>query len=242
MLAALLTSLVLLEPTGNVDEAIDPQEAVPEPPTLPEPPVKGPEPTPPEPVRWEAPSGCPGAQTLRRGIEQRLGRRLVADEVEVDARVSARAEGFTLELRTTVDGLTDTRTLEAAECEALADATALVVALAVDPVAVAEVLEAARAVALEDEPIAAPPLLPATSSSDSTEEAEPTAPPATPDSELGVGRDRGLEGGILRLTGGLGLGAVPGPTGALSLAGGLQWRRARLELEGSYWVPRRTDP
>ncbi len=48
-------------------------------------------------------------------------------------------------------------------------------------------------------------------------------------------------GGVLRLYGGGELGAVPGPTGAVGLAGGLLWRRLRVELAGVYLAPRTAE-
>lgn len=254
MLLALLTALALLEPSEpprveaapSTERPSEPSEAVPEPPDVPELPdvpeadadgdADGP-----TDVRWAGPEGCPPASSVRRGIERRLGRTLATDEVQVDGTVVAIEEGFSLDLRTTAGELTDTRTLEAARCESLADATALVVALAVDPVAVAEVIQATRSVPIDE----APPVLVEPSEPATPSEPAASGEPATP-SEPADAREpeptRGLEGGVLRATAGVGLGATPGVTGALSLAGGLQWRRARLEVLGSYWIPRRTAP
>ncbi|MEM9456363.1 MAG: hypothetical protein AAGF11_19430 [Myxococcota bacterium] len=211
----------------------------PQPPVLPDPPGSAtgelPGPGPGE-LRWSAPSGCPTPDELRDGIERRLGRELTPGEAQVDARVEPYQGGYRLTLRTTTGDLVDGRTLDADDCGALADATALIVALAVDPVAVAGALELWRAAEAQTEAQPAPILpgpTPARRSgpADRPAESEPT-PPA---------KERGLAGGVLRLTGGVGLGAVPGATGALSLAGGLRWRRARLELEGGYWIPRRSE-
>jgi hypothetical protein len=45
-------------------------------------------------------------------------------------------------------------------------------------------------------------------------------------------------GALVRLHGGPEYGAVPGPTGALGLAAGLLWKRARLEVQGTWLAPR----
>ncbi|MDC0723517.1 hypothetical protein [Nannocystis bainbridge] len=57
----------------------------------------------------------------------------------------------------------------------------------------------------------------------------PLQPPAGPARRLG---------GLLRIQGGAELGALPGVSGAIMLAGGLLWRRARLELRGAFLTPR----
>ncbi len=213
------------------------EPALPEPPELPEPPPTGATPPPPGPasLQWSAPIGCPTTDELRGGIERRLGRTLEPSEAEIDARIDATEGGYRLSLRTTVDGVADERTLDADDCGALADATALIVALAVDPVAVAGALELWNREASEQTPPSEPVARPALRRRAMPESSEPSAePPAQ--------SPRGLAGGIMRVGGGVGLGAVPGVTGALSLAGGLRWQRARLELEGSYWIPRRSEP
>lgn len=52
------------------------------------------------------------------------------------------------------------------------------------------------------------------------------------------GRPRRRLGGALRVQGGPEYGALPGVSGAVMLAGGLLWRRARLELRGTFLSPR----
>lgn len=218
-----------------------------EPPVLPEPPGPGlPEPPEPEPgevvappegegIGWTAPPGCPGADELRRGIERRLGRTLVAGEARTEALVELRAEGgYRLALRITAGELTEERTLEADDCRALADATGLVVALAIDPVAVAEVIEPWH----EDDPLETPPAVPTPMVTEPVREPV-TPPPGEPADAPG---QPGRPGALLRVGAGVGLGAVPGVTGVPSLAAGLRWPRARLELEGAYWIPRGSEP
>lgn len=215
-------------------------EPVPEPPELPEPP-DGPE-LPPEPdaIRWAAPVGCPAGPELRRGIERRLGRTLAPGEANVDAQVEPRAQGgYRLVLRTSAAGVVDERTLEADDCRALADATALVVALAIDPVAVAEAMEAFAADDEVEPPRETPPVGPAPA----RREATTTELRSTTDSgEASEPAERSRPEGLLRVGAGVGLGALPGVTFVPSLAAGLRWRRARLELEGTYWIPRVSEP
>lgn len=248
-LLAVLSLPWLAGVSREVEPASEPAKpespVLPEPPELPEPP-DGPE-LPPEPdaVRWVAPVGCPSAPDLRRGIERRLGRTLAPGEANVEAQVDPQAQGgYRLVLRTSAAGVVDERVLEADDCRALADATALVVALAIDPVAVAEAMEAFAPVdEIEAPPTETPPVAPAPARRDATTtELGATEPRATP----GAGdeaSERSLRpGGLLRVGAGVGLGALPGVTGVPSLAAGLRWRRARLELEGTYWIPRVSDP
>jgi hypothetical protein len=58
----------------------------------------------------------------------------------------------------------------------------------------------------------------------------PSAPPRKPR----------RPGAPVRLHGGPEYGAVPGPTGALGLAAGLLWKRARLEVQGTWLAPQAT--
>lgn len=211
------------EPAEPVeDEAIaEPgtdEATLPEPPALPEPP--GPSESsvelepPPVPVRWSAPAGCPTPEDVQQGIERRLGRPLADDELRLEATVSEVPGGYRLALRTEAAGAVRERAIDSEDCAALADAAALIAALAVDPVAVAGVVDL--------EPEASP-----------TAEPRPARAPPRP--------SRRGPGGVMRLAGGVGLGALPGVTGGAALAGGLRWPRARLEVEGGYWIPRRSD-
>ncbi|MCH9681127.1 MAG: hypothetical protein K0V04_06830 [Deltaproteobacteria bacterium] len=208
----------------------------PEPPSLPEPPPTSVgEDTRDTAVRWSAPSGCPSSEALSRGVERRLGRTLSSEEVTVEATVTTGGSGrYRLALRTEVDGVSDQRSLEADDCSALADATALIVALAVDPVAVADALGAWRAPAPEDAPPVAvgPTVAPNESPRRGTRRGGDDGAPAGPSDQ------RAPVGGVFRASPGVGLGATPGVTGAFALAGGLRWSRARIELEGGYWLPR----
>lgn len=215
------------EPAASEGAAVAPDDpALPEPPDLPEPPGSAPEPPgsepEPEPLRWSAPVGCPSAAELRQGIELRLGRPLGPREAQIDARVDPGEGGYRLTLRAEARGVSEQRTLDADDCGALTAAAALIVALAVDPVAVAEVMESTA------EPDALPPAPRRRSASPG---------PSTPESAA-----RGFLGGLLRVGAGVGLGAGPGATAVPSLSGGLRWGRARLELEGSYWIPRPSEP
>lgn len=107
-------------------------------------------------LRWSAPPGCPDRAALLAGIARRRGRPLVAGEVDVDARISRNAGRHLLRLRVRAGARSERRSLAADTCAPLADATALLITLALD--------------ATSDTPPALPPgVVP-----------EPTADPLTP--------------------------------------------------------------
>lgn len=90
-------------------------------------------------VAWLAPEGCPPASELRAQIDELLGGTAGARATE-DIGVRATVEQGALWL-VTIDTRTAAsngrRTLEATTCQGLANATALIVALMIDPDAVA---------------------------------------------------------------------------------------------------------
>ncbi|WP_434427356.1 hypothetical protein [Nannocystis pusilla] len=217
---------------------------------VPEPPAAG--------LVWEAPGGCPGREVLLAAIDRRLGRAF-AGEVQVEARVALQAEAprYRLVLRISTRGRGAARTLTSQRCAALVDATALLVAsaarreaeagavpsaVAVEEVELAEAAEVPtpepEAVAPGGEPVA-PAAGPAAGPEGEVELEGPLATSVSSETPLEArgGRTRRL-GGALRVQGGAELGALPGVSGAVMLAGGLLWRRARLELRGTFLTPR----
>ncbi len=95
--------------------------------------------SPPVQLAWSAPSGCPDAAHVRRELERLLDEPIAT---EAPPRFTARASveqgddgRWHLRLSMALDEAE--RTLEGDTCEELADATALIIALAVDPVGVA---------------------------------------------------------------------------------------------------------
>ncbi len=117
--------------------------------------------------RWDAPAqGCPEAGFVRGEIERLLGRPLGADgegrsAMTAIARVREEEGAWDLRLWTVRDGRTHFRVVTAESCELVAQAGALITAMAIDPDALTrgsqeatEVAEAAEASAQEVE---APP-------------------------------------------------------------------------------------
>ncbi|PCC74848.1 hypothetical protein SAMN02745121_05973 [Nannocystis exedens] len=216
-------------------------------------------------IEWQAPAGCPDRRALADAIVGRLGREPTADELSLVGRVQREGPSqYHLNLRLTVDGHAETRSLSARRCAALVDAAALLTALALDRAA-AERSAAAGPVAPEAEPTPVEPQPPAPepASEPGLAPATPAAPAADavfdPDAPLPAPlpepppepaavtlpgplapapppRKRG-PGALLRLSAGLEVGAVPAPTAGLELAAGVLWRRARLEFHAVHLVP-----
>jgi hypothetical protein len=93
---------------------------------------------PPAPVKleWLAPAGCPATAAVLAQVERILGPATSAERKDVTARavVSRAGHGrWQVALTTRVGAWTGERSFSADSCKALADATALIVALTVDP-------------------------------------------------------------------------------------------------------------
>ncbi len=189
------------------------------------------EPTAPS-LAWEAPGeGCPAAAE----VERRLARLLGDDGsvVRAAARVEPSASGWRVELALEWRGHRDTRTLEAERCDTLADATVLLVATMVDPVAV--LLRTSRAAPAPV--VAAPPSPPPAVVAPPPVRTlgEPPRRPA-PERRARPPRDRGLALGV---SGQLDLGSLPRVAGGVAAQLGWRWPWARLYAEAVYLPSRR---
>ncbi len=176
-------------------------------------------------LHWDAPNlDCPDEAHVQRAVRELLGGDDPAtSHVDARARVERVAEGTWREHLTTVrDGTTGERVFDAGSCNSLADATALIVALAIDPQRVqtgagsAATTEAsataAATTALAPEPDHVPPPI-----------AARTHAPA-PSS---------LFAAFAAISGDLG--TLPRAAYGLHLGAALLFPRARLELYGGYW-------
>jgi hypothetical protein len=87
---------------------------------------------------WHAPDGCPDASEVTHRVRSYLGPFKSTDRtVSATARVVHDNGVWRAEIRTSVGDVTLDRRLEAGRCDALADATALLIALSVNPAALA---------------------------------------------------------------------------------------------------------
>lgn len=204
---------------------------------------------------WHAPAECPDAGAVRHDVDRALGGRHTvarAADLHVRAVVTPAAAGMSLRLETAQGGEAGVRVLTAPACAELAEATAIIVALMIDPAAVAET--AAR------EPAPASPALlahavapsgPTAMASAIDRAIELSAPPpsdrrdpgdrshASERAPIATGDDAALPvrfHAALALAGDVG--ALPGASAGLALSAGAALGIARLELAGT-WLPSR---
>lgn len=188
-------------------------------------------------LSWEAPAGCPGSEQVRellRGLSS--GSHAPA---RVRARIEPRGSGFAESLEIAVDGAIEQRVLEGKACLELARATALLVAISLDPIVAVEGLERTREASSE---IPEPPAPARIERATTSFPADTTTTPAGlrgPDAR-GV-RPRWLVDG--NAVAGASWGSVPGVAGLVGAALGVERSagdapRLRLALEGRYTVPK----
>jgi hypothetical protein len=170
-------------------------------------------------LRWHAPAGCPSEREVRAEIERLLGHPVPENESSTllaEADVEAAEGAFRVRLRTSTDRDAGEKRLEAPSCRSLADAVALVVALAYDPQALAEG--------------ATPP--------------GPKSPPAPDGGRAKEGR-RPDDGPPLRPSVDLSVAALVGALPALApgfaVGAGLASERLRFEATASIWGGQRAQ-
>jgi hypothetical protein len=188
-------------------------------------------------LRWHAPAGCPTEAQARDLVGRLLpgpGAR-VRTTVTIDAVLGGYAG--TVELPT---GTTPTmRSLQAEDCVVLARAMAVVIAVSLDPVAVAEAAQASAV----PEPVASP--VPDGSALPRVPADEPSPEPSP--RRMGSSGDafaeprptrRDLEGGA-RLGAGVGGFLFPAAGVGLSLAPFVGTSRLHVRAVAQYWAPQR---
>jgi hypothetical protein len=172
-------------------------------------------------IQWDAPPDCPDVSAVRAHAERLLGQPLAtprAQQILARAKVHRNEAGnWELWLSLTANDRVAQETLIAKQCSALADATALKVALAIDPVATARAIEVAALEAVSEPKATSAPL--------EVGVPQPVAPPA-PEAPTSP-----TSGGV-RLTGGAGLGLLPGVARSAALNLWLQRSQWRAELAG----------
>lgn len=204
-----------------------------------------PEPPAPAAVQWTAPQECPDAAFVRTKISRRLGRPLADGEATLVAHVvRADARGYVLHLQLSAGARSETRDIADPSCDSLAELAALRMVAAIEQqtlVAEPPPAEAPPAEELPTEEVPAevsPPPIPAPAPEIPSTSALVPAPAGPPVPEAVPQSRPKRTGGFVRLYGGGELGAVPAPTGAVGLAGGLLGPRWRAELRGTFVAPR----
>lgn len=193
------------------------------------------------PLTWEVPAECPDREALTQAIELRIGRPFADGAVGLVGTISQGPGDppYLLNLELTSGGRSHTHTLPAEHCDSLVNATVFLVALAstavpgfpnAHPGAFAGRQPVRKAAVQKPDPAAKPEL----------SEPKPTPPAVVEKLEAPapLAAKSGRPGVLVRVQGGPEFGAVPGVTGAVGLAVGPLWRRARLEVQGLYIAPR----
>jgi hypothetical protein len=196
--------------------------------------------------RWDAPAEqCPSEADVLAQLERLLGgpvaeqgeRRLAAI-----ARVRREADGrWDLRLWTVTAEATSQRSMSGEDCAVLAEAAALLAAMAIDPSVLArgEASQAAVEQAEQAETVAGGEPAP-----EPIEQPEPTPPeiePEPPKPEPAPEEPREPRRFVIaaNTSGGISFGDLPGVGPIVRLGFGLQWPHARFELEGHYAFVRR---
>jgi len=170
-------------------------------------------------LSWRAPAGCPSGARVRDAALKNTGRAGV-EPLEADVQVE-HAERWKVTIRSTRNGIAaDERTVEGASCEAVADAAAVILGVAmIPPEKNAAESSARQSAEARDEPSANP------STADARSRAAAEMAAATPSR-----RAHGFAANVGGATDGTTL-----PSAALGGRVGLAWTpgRTRLELTGS---------
>ncbi len=218
------------------------------PPEVPPPPIPGA-----YELSWTAPATCPGAAELRAQVARLAPELGPGDEtMTVRGRVTATATGYALSIQTDFLGQTDRRDVESERCSDLAEATVLVIAIALVP-------ELGRSdgkppprptfgpgPGLVPDPDSDPPPRPAAPRESPTASSDPEAPPLWAEVEADPASDGPAPAPSVRPTAVairaapmLEFGTRPRVGGATQLAAVVLWPNWRAELVGSYLWPQR---
>jgi len=191
-------------------------------------------------LSWSAPAACPQTDVVRAGIAELLGgvtEVAAAAEVQVTGEILEEAGSYRLALRVETPSGQTTKTMTAASCKALVDATALISAIAIDPSAVLKEAEPPVEPPAEPEP---PPVEPPTDDTPDPEpgssrgadfDPRPTAEPRLP-SRVPLVRF------AMQAFGGLDLTTLPAVSGGVGGSGAVFGAHWRAELGATVLFPR----
>ncbi len=183
-------------------------------------------------LEWSAAEGCPTQASVVSTAEG-LTRGGMPRPLRAEARVDEQGGLYTLELVVDDPQGAQSRVLTGPSCDSLADAVAVILVVASDPVTLAERIVAPER-GIEDSAIELgppEPLSPATPAQGPADARRPS--PAKPRREH---RWPTLELGA-SLVGGLG--PSQRPAWGFSGGAGFVWTHLRADLRGSYWMPSR---
>lgn len=202
-------------------------------------------------LRWSAPAGCPERAQVQAWLDELVPEPMLPQVVRAEITVEQTPGGFGSRLVLDAGTASQTRQLEAPECDLLARANVVVVAVGLDPLAVAEATARHEERSPRSEPrppaddaVPEPARPPA---DDATAPAEPARPRPTPptlgrddaaDAEARPERPPELELGV-RLGGGLEGLLLPGTGLGLVVAPWLGTARLRVRAVAQLWPGRR---
>ncbi|WP_437957710.1 hypothetical protein WME76_41445 [Sorangium sp. So ce119] len=194
-------------------------------------------------MRWTAPADCPAAAAVEAEITRLLGDQSSPSNGTVRAAgtITPVGTGFVLYIELSREGWTSARTVRGATCRALADAGALIVAMAIDPeVATRSGTEATgdrSSAGARPAPPAPEPPPAAARTAEPTPRSDPPEPvPPTTEQEPPT-EGAAERGPVFRV--GLGvmgdLGTMQGVSSAIEAWAGVLVGPARLEAGASFW-------
>ena len=192
-------------------------------------------------LHWSAPPECPGRDVIESHISATLAEqtdtRAVDAEGVVVAKMVDKGSSYALELTIETSDYVATRQIRSSDCERLARATALVVAVALDAASTAEHVD--EAMDAEDDPAEGDPFVP------DVAEKPAEVPPAVHQPESEQEEEEAPElpkgpliDGALRLFGGVDSGVLPGASGGIGLGLALTGPLWRVGIEASRWFPK----
>lgn len=183
-------------------------------------------------LRYNAPEACPDDAQLIASVERFLGQPLrEAREQQLSASVAVQggAAGYAAKLTFTSPRGVEERFAEDADCGKLAEAAALLVALAIDPERV-QARQAAAEAPEPPEPEPEPSSPPAAKPPAASEPCPAPAPSPAP--------ERHAFASVMTFAG---VGVLPQLAPGLGFDAGARWGRLRASVVGSYWLPSTTE-
>lgn len=195
-------------------------------------------------LEWAAPANCPTRDHVVAEIARLLGHpaeTAATQPLTARANVSLVENGsWQLRLETITRDGAETRTMDGSTCVEVADATALILAMAIDP-------DAVRPASASSGPVdasSAPPTPIASSAPPTAVESLPSAAPViaaspAPSSSAPPASDRPWHITI-RTTATVDFGTFAAAGAGTEIAMGVLFSRVRIELSATYWLPQFT--
>ncbi|HEX6273407.1 MAG TPA: hypothetical protein VFZ53_10210 [Polyangiaceae bacterium] len=181
---------------------------------------------------WSAPEGCPSQAEVVAAVERLVGgpEAVLGRPLRADARVERSGERFRLALDWSTAAASAVRIVEGSTCAEVAQAAAVVIALAADPDTNLEELASGRADGAPEPPPLAPP---------SANPRPAPAPPLRPAEPAAArpARDEASAGSGVRAGAALELGSLPRAAPGVFIGGAFTFASFALVLDALTFVP-----